>query len=194
MLDRFGKLIRDIRITRRLLLYDMAKELDISTAELSAIETGKKPVPDWFIPALEKSYGIGGTCAEMLRFLAKNRGNDISLERMKKVSSTINLVLKIPAEQIDTYNRLMAAEKLDYEKNDIQRFSTVNSWTVNAGEGYEIDVKICSSNDGDPLWCEAVLFLNGCEQVCSDVEDQLDGEWNLEANDISFILTVERGD
>lgn len=75
MLDRFGKLVRDIRITRSLLLYDMAKELDISTAELSAIETGKKPVPDWFIPALEKSYGIGGTCAEMLRFFAKNRGD-----------------------------------------------------------------------------------------------------------------------
>ena len=46
MLDKFGKLVRDIRITRSLLLYDMAKELDISPAELSAIECGKKSVPD----------------------------------------------------------------------------------------------------------------------------------------------------
>ena len=48
MLDKFGKFVRDIRITRSLLLYDMAKTLDISPAELSAIECGKKPVPDWF--------------------------------------------------------------------------------------------------------------------------------------------------
>ncbi len=41
-LDKFGKLVRDIRITRSLLLYDMAKTLDISPAELSAIECGKK--------------------------------------------------------------------------------------------------------------------------------------------------------
>ena len=40
-LDKFGKLVRDIRITRSLLLYDMAKTLDISPAELSAIECGK---------------------------------------------------------------------------------------------------------------------------------------------------------
>lgn len=42
MLDQFGKLVRDIRITRSLLLYDMAKTLDISSAELSAIECSKK--------------------------------------------------------------------------------------------------------------------------------------------------------
>ena len=43
MFDKFGKLVRDIRITRSLLLYDMAKTLDISPAELSAIEA--TPVP-----------------------------------------------------------------------------------------------------------------------------------------------------
>lgn len=75
MLNNFGKLVRDIRITRSLLLYDMAKDLGISSAELSAIECGKKPVPDWFIPALKKSYGIGDTCAQMLHILSKNRGD-----------------------------------------------------------------------------------------------------------------------
>ncbi|WP_204791923.1 helix-turn-helix transcriptional regulator [Oscillibacter sp. CU971] len=75
LLDKFGKLVRDIRITRSLLLLDMAKELDISPAELSAIECGRKPVPDWFIPALEKHYDIGEVCAHTLRFLAKERGD-----------------------------------------------------------------------------------------------------------------------
>lgn len=53
-----------------LIEHDMAKTLDISPAELSAIECGKKPVPGWFIPALEKHYGIGETCAHTLRFLS----------------------------------------------------------------------------------------------------------------------------
>lgn len=75
MLDKFGKLVRDIRITRSLLLYDMAKTLDISSAELSAIECGRKPVPDWFIPALEKHYGIGDTCAHILQVLTEKGGD-----------------------------------------------------------------------------------------------------------------------
>ena len=75
MLDYFGRLVRDIRMHRGILLYDMAKMLNISSAELSAIECGKKSVPDWFIPALEKNYGIGDTCAHMLSVFAKNRGD-----------------------------------------------------------------------------------------------------------------------
>lgn len=73
-LDKFGKLVRDIRITRSLRLYDIAKELGLSPAELSAIECGRKPVPDWFIPALDKAYGIGDACVWTLELLAKNRG------------------------------------------------------------------------------------------------------------------------
>ena len=48
-LDDFGRAVRNIRLVRALLLYDMAKDLDISSAELSAIECGRKPVPDWFV-------------------------------------------------------------------------------------------------------------------------------------------------
>ena len=41
-LDDFGRTVRNIRLVRALLLYDMAKDLDISPAELSAIECGEK--------------------------------------------------------------------------------------------------------------------------------------------------------
>lgn len=75
MLDNFGRLVRDIRITRSLLLYDMARDLSVTPVELSAIECGKKPIPDWFIPALKEKYDIGDTCANTLSFLAKGRGD-----------------------------------------------------------------------------------------------------------------------
>lgn len=106
------------------------------------------------------------------------------------MAETRKLALAIPAEQIDKYNSLMSVDRLDYKENNIPRFAAVDSWTVNAGDGYEIDVKVCSSDDGDSLWCEAVLFLDGCEQDCSDVECKLDGEWELEANGICFKLAV----
>lgn len=102
----------------------------------------------------------------------------------------INLTLSIPKEDIDEYDRLMNVEELDYEKSDIPRYSTVESWSVNAGDGYEIDVKVSSGNDGDPLWCEAVLFLNSYEQACSGPECSLEGEWQLEANGTRFELNV----
>lgn len=44
-LNAFGRMVRDIRLVRAMLLYDMAKDLDISSAELSAIECGRKPAP-----------------------------------------------------------------------------------------------------------------------------------------------------
>lgn len=77
MLDKFGQLVRNIRLTRSLLLYDMAKTLDISSAELSAIECGRKPVPDWFVPSLEEHYNIGETCAKMLSILAEERTEEL---------------------------------------------------------------------------------------------------------------------
>lgn len=76
-------------------------------------------------------------------------------------------------EILRAYEELMSCETLDYEKHDIQRYSTIKSWAVDFGEGYEADVKVCSSNDGDPLWCEAVLFKNGSEVACSEVCDTL---------------------
>lgn len=103
-----------------------------------------------------------------------------------------NFTLTIDKETIDEYNSLMLADYLDYEKNSIPRFSTIKSWTINYGDGYEVDLKICSGNDGEPLWCEAVLFINGSEVECTDVYDSVDGDWMLyDSNtNITFRLHV----
>ena len=74
-LDDFGRTVRNIRLVRALLLYDMAKDLDISPAELSAIECGRKPVPDWFVSKLQEKYGIGDMHAQSLIKFMKERGD-----------------------------------------------------------------------------------------------------------------------
>lgn len=46
MFTQFGKILRKIRIDQGLLLKDMADAFGVSSAYLSSVETGKKPVSD----------------------------------------------------------------------------------------------------------------------------------------------------
>ena len=63
------------RIKELVSRYDMAKDLDISPAELSAIECGRKPVPDWFVSKLQEKYGISDMHAQTLIKFMKERGD-----------------------------------------------------------------------------------------------------------------------
>lgn len=74
MLDDFGNAIRDIRLSRNILLYDMAKDLGISSSELSSIECGKKPIPNWFVQKLQERYGISNIRVCTLYNFIKKRG------------------------------------------------------------------------------------------------------------------------
>lgn len=90
-LDALGKAVRDIRLVRALLLYDMAKDLDISPAELSAIECGRKPVPDWFVSKLQEKYGLTDMQAKTLHKFIKERGDRHcpgATEKMQRATRT----------------------------------------------------------------------------------------------------------
>ncbi|MCM1295875.1 MAG: hypothetical protein NC311_10065 [Muribaculaceae bacterium] len=101
-----------------------------------------------------------------------------------------NKTLAVEKEKLERYNYLMSLDSLDYNEHGIPRYATVESWTVDFGGGYEADLKVCSSSDGDPLWCEAVLFFHGCECSCTDVEDSLDGTWELFHDGEKFTIEV----
>lgn len=49
MFTQFGKVLRKIRIDRGMLLKDMAEGFGVSSAFLSAVETGKKAIPSGFV-------------------------------------------------------------------------------------------------------------------------------------------------
>lgn len=90
-LDAFGRMVRDIRLVRAMLLYDMAKDLDISSVELSAIECGRKPVPDWFISKLQEKYGISDMHAQSLIKFMNERGEKNCpgmIEKTQRVTQT----------------------------------------------------------------------------------------------------------
>lgn len=56
MITKLGKELRKLRIDRGLRLYDMAESIGISTAMLSAVETGRKAAPDDLVNRLAKKY------------------------------------------------------------------------------------------------------------------------------------------
>ena len=57
-LTSFGIALRKLRIEKRLKLLDLAKRLDVSAAYLSAIETGKKPIPDAFVLRISRALEL----------------------------------------------------------------------------------------------------------------------------------------
>lgn len=56
MLTALGKDLRKLRIDRGMNMMQMAADLAMSTAMLSAIETGRKRVPGDFLDRLERAY------------------------------------------------------------------------------------------------------------------------------------------
>ena len=60
-LDRVAKILNDAKVNY--------------ISELSAIECGRKPVPDWFVSKLQEKYGIGDMHAQSLIKFMKERGD-----------------------------------------------------------------------------------------------------------------------
>lgn len=58
MVHGLHKYLREIRIKHDELLKDMADRLGMSSSELSAIEHGKKPMPEGFMKRIQTLYMI----------------------------------------------------------------------------------------------------------------------------------------
>ena len=61
MLTAYGKVLRKLRIDRQELLKDMADRLGVSSAYLSAVETGKRRIPASWTSEIAKVYKLGET-------------------------------------------------------------------------------------------------------------------------------------
>lgn len=58
MLSEFGITIRKIRLDRQMLLKTMADDLGVTPAALSAVETGKRPVPRKWLDKILTLYDL----------------------------------------------------------------------------------------------------------------------------------------
>lgn len=90
------------------------------------------------------------------------------------------------AKVIEGY--LNASNEDEYQGED----NTI-SVTAVFPDGMEMDVKCCGCDDA-PSWTEAVLFRDGSEVCCTDVEEEFPGPWELDYNGRRYIAIVSVSD
>jgi hypothetical protein len=83
-------------------------------------------------------------------------------------------------------------EEKDFSKHNLSKFSCFFIDSVIFKNGYQADIKACTGDIGDSVWCEMVLFdENGNELSCTDVDETIDGEWEFEYKDDVYTVYVE---
>ena len=120
MLTEFGKALRKIRIDRQQLLRDMADKLGVSSAYLSAVETGKWRIPQDWVSKIASIYSL--SCEEQadLQSAADNSVFDVTISLVNASEQKRNAVLSF-ARALDGLNdedlkRIMASMKGKEEK------------------------------------------------------------------------------
>jgi transcriptional regulator with XRE-family HTH domain len=78
----FGIAIRKLRLDKRLRLLDLAERMKISSAFLSAIETGRKPIPDGFVLDVARALELSTEELSTLRKAADRTRKHVMIERL----------------------------------------------------------------------------------------------------------------
>lgn len=86
MVTALGKYLRKLRIDNGEILRDMAKNLSVSSSFLSAVENGKKKMPESWITRLERQYSLSSNQLEEL-ILAQLEANDTVELNIKNASA-----------------------------------------------------------------------------------------------------------
>jgi len=71
MITKFGKALRKYRIDKDVVLGEMAKELGVSSAYLSAVENGKKRITDKLIKSIKEYFSLDKKSYRELKNLAE---------------------------------------------------------------------------------------------------------------------------
>ena len=98
---------------------------------------------------------------------------------------TMHQVIYIPAAELDKWGRLLRQKSVDYTKENLPRFSCVFVKTVKFSDGILADLKVCTSDTGQDVWSEMVVYdEHGHELWVSEVSDRLSGPWEFELKNV----------
>lgn len=120
MLTEFGKALRKIRIDRQQLLKDMADNLGVSSAYLSAVETGKRRIPQDWVSKIATIYSLDSDSKANLQKAADNSVFDVTISLVNASEEKRNAVLSF-ARALDGLNdedlrKIMSSMKIKQEK------------------------------------------------------------------------------
>lgn len=103
---------------------------------------------------------------------------------------TLRAEITLDQKELDFINELlsMAGDEI-YEKHGLKRDETIVH-TVVFSDGMQADIKLVIC-DEEP-YTEAVLFdKNGFQKAYTDPGDEYTGDWELEYDDVNYVVTVK---
>lgn len=111
-LTPFGIAIRKLRLDKHLRLLDLAERLKLSPAFVSAIETGRKPIPDGFVLAVSRAMDLTTEQLSLLRRGADQTRKTIKIEKLPEdqrelVAAFARRLDKVPAEMMAQLKKIV---------------------------------------------------------------------------------------
>lgn len=98
MLTLFGKYVRKLRIDRNELLKEMAIKLDVASSYLSAVETGKRNVPQDWLDKITTLYKLNVEEVEELKTAIEGSQLSVKINLQNASSKDKNLVMSFARE------------------------------------------------------------------------------------------------
>lgn len=110
---KFGIYLRKLRLDHQMLLKDMASKLGISPAYLSAIELGKRQIPDELVDNISSSFEIkDNKLTELYAAVANSQTSvNVSLEGMDSDNKEVFLAFARKLKTLDS-NQLIRINEL----------------------------------------------------------------------------------
>ncbi|MBI0083631.1 helix-turn-helix transcriptional regulator [Commensalibacter sp. M0402] len=127
-LTPFGIAIRQLRIQLRIRMYDMAKASGYSSAFLSSVENGHRPIPDGLVEKIIEKYKLSSE--EQIKL-----HNAYTVTMQKVPTNHLNLRQK---EFVATFARLIP-DMSDKQLNEIK--TQLKQASDNKGENAKWDIK-----------------------------------------------------
>lgn len=112
MMTKLGDFLRKLRLQKQQILKDMAETLGVSSAFLSAVENGKKNMPDSWYPILQEKYSLNDNDMDSLKQAAMESQKTISLNLKNASSSSKQLAVSF-ARQFDEMDEITSQQILN---------------------------------------------------------------------------------
>lgn len=116
MVNEFGKFLRKIRIDNGEILKDMADKLEMTSSYLSAIECGKRNIPNNLITKLQQLYNLDDEMVSKLEDAKQKSINKIEIDSISKMSSPKRDLALEFARKFDNIDDEFAKKLMDFMK------------------------------------------------------------------------------
>lgn len=117
-ITEFGKVVRKARLDAEVSLLDMSKELDVSSAFLSGMETGRKKITEDWIAKIGNFFRTRGVDIQNLAELADVSNKSVNLEGLSPAHQMLIAGfarVSLEQDEIENLKKLLAAANVRKE-------------------------------------------------------------------------------